>query len=118
MEKVQEQEQDILNTFKADTKRYFEMFCAEFDVEDLRTAPPNVFESALSYAGDNIFLKPKDKTFKYNRQTVIDCDNADIVDYILDYYIFICGVYNKEANIQGFSKYINVYEKNMYNFLN
>lgn len=118
MEKVQDQEQDILDTFKADTKRYFEMFCAEFDVEDLRTAPPNVFESALSYAGDNIFLKPKDKTFKYNRQTVIDCDNADIVDYILDYYIFICGVYNKEANIQGFSKYIKVSEQTMYNWLN
>lgn len=120
MEKVQEQEQeqDVLDTFKTDTKRYFEMFCAEFDVENLRNAPPNVFESALSYAGDNIFLKPKDKTFKYNRQTVIDCDNADIVDYILDYYIFICGVYNKEANIQGFSKYIKVSEQTMYNWLN
>lgn len=118
MEKVQEQTQDILDTFKADTKRYLEMFCTEYEIENLRTAPQNTFESALSYAGDNIFLKPPDKTFKYNRQTILDCDNASIIDYILDYYIFICGVYNKESNIQGFSKYIKVSEQTMYNWLN
>ena len=112
MERVQEQ--DILDTFKADTRRYLSMFCDEFDVEDLRKAPQNVFESAISYAGDNIFLKPEGKTLKYNRQTVIDCDNAKILAYIMDYYMFICGVYNKESNIQGFSKYIKVSEQTMY----
>ena len=118
MEKVQKLESDILDTFKADTKRYFEMFCAEYEIESLRTAPQNTFESALSFAGDNIFLKPRDKTFKYNRQTILDCDNANVIDYILDYYIFICGVYNKEANIDGFSKYIKVSKQTMYNWLN
>lgn len=72
----------------------------------------------MDYAGNYIFLKPKDITLKYNRQTIIDCDNADILNYILDYYIFICGVYNKEVNIQGFSKYIKVSEQTMYNWFN
>ena len=118
MEKVQEQENDIINTFQEDTERYLSMYCDRYGIENLRAAPPNTFESAMSYAGDNIFLKPKDITLKYNRQTIIDCDNADIVNYILDYYIFICGVYNKEVTIKGFSKYIKISEQTMYNWLN
>ena len=65
MERVQGQEQDILDTFKVDTRRCFEMFCAEYEIENLRVAPQNTFESALSYTGDNIFLMLKNKTFKY-----------------------------------------------------
>lgn len=118
MEKMQGQEVDVLDTFQEDTERYLVAYCEKYGVEDLRKAPPNTFESAVDYAGSRIFLKPKDKTFKYNRQTIIDCDNADIVNYILDYYIFICGVYNKEVNIQGFSKYIKISEQTMYNWLN
>lgn len=118
MKKVQGQELDVLDTFQGDTERRLAEYCERYNVEDLRKAPPNTFESAIDYAGNYIFLKPKDKTFKYNRQTIIDCDNADIVNYILDYYIFICGVYNKEVNIQGFSKYIKISEQTMYNWLN
>lgn len=109
---------DVLDTFKEDTERYLSLYCDKYDVENLRTAPPNTFESALDYAGNYIFLKPKDKTFKYNRQTVIDCDNAEVIDYILDYYAFICGVYNKEVNIKGFSRYTKISEQTMYNWLN
>lgn len=112
------QELDVLDTFQEDTERYLALYCEKYGVEDLRKAPPNTFESAMDYAGNYIFLKPKDKTLKYNRQTIIDCDNADIINYILDYYIFICGVYNKEVNIQGFSKYIKISEQTMYNWLN
>lgn len=119
MERVKGEEQtNILDFFKGETKRQLEIFCEEYDVDDLRKAPQNTFESALDYAGDHIFLKPKDKTFKYNRQTILDCDNAQMIDYVLDHYIFICGVYNKEPNIQGFSKYIKISTQTMYNWLN
>lgn len=118
MEKVQDYSADILDNFKDDTERYFKEFCEKYGIEDLRKAPPNTFESAVDYAGSRIFQKPKDKVLKYNRQTILDCDNAQLIDYILDYYIFICGVYNKEVNIQGFSRYIKVSEQTMYNWLN
>lgn len=118
MEKVQDYSADILDSFQDDTERYLKEYCQKYDVEDLRKAPPNTFESAVDYAGSRIFQKPKDKVLKYNRQTILDCDNAQLIDYILDYYIFICGVYNKEVNIQGFSRYIKVSEQTMYNWLN
>lgn len=119
MERVQGEEQtEILDYFKDKTKSCLEIFCSEYGVEDLRKAPQNTFESAISYAGDYIFLKPENKTFKYNRQTILDIDNAQLLDYILDYYIFLCGVYNKESNIQGFSKYIKISTQTMYNWLN
>lgn len=115
---MQNTDNSVLDTFKQDTKRYLDIFCAEYGIEDLMKAPQNTFESALSYAGDHIFLKPENVTLKYNRQTILDCDNAELINYILDYYIFICGVYNKESNIQGFAKYIKISEQTMYNWIN
>lgn len=115
---MQNTDNSVLDTFKHDTKKYLDIFCAEYGIEDLMKAPQNTFESALSYAGDHVFLKPENVTLKYNRQTILDCDNAELINYILDYYIFICGVYNKESNIQGFAKYIKISEQTMYNWVN
>ena len=72
----------------------------------------------MSYAGDHIFLKPDGVKLKYNRQTIVDADNALLIEYILDRYEQICKIYNKEVNIQGFSRYIKISEQTMYNWLN
>ena len=61
---MQNTDNSVLDTFKQDTKRYLDIFCAEYGIEDLMKAPQNTFESALSYAGDHVFLKPENVTLK------------------------------------------------------
>ena len=52
---MQNTDNSVLDTFKHDTKKYLDIFCAEYGIEDLMKAPQNTFESALSYAGDVVF---------------------------------------------------------------
>ena len=110
--------EDILENFEEETESYLLAFCNRYKIDDLSKTPQNTFEAAMSYAGDHIFLKPDNVTLKYNRKTIIDSDNAPLIDYILDRYEQICKTYNKEVNIQGFSRYIKISEQTMYNWLN
>lgn len=109
---------DILENFEEETEKYLLAFCEKYNIENLTKAPQNTFEAAMSYVGERIFLKPDGVTLKYNRQTVIDCDNAALVNYILERYEQQCLIYNKEITIQGFAKYTKISEQTMYNWLN
>lgn len=110
--------EELLENFEDETEKYLMMFCEKYNIESLLKAPQNTFEAAISFAGDRIFLKPDNMTLKYNRQTVIDSDNAALVDYILERYEQQCLIYNKEVTIQGFSKYTKISRQTMHNWLN
>ena len=110
--------EELLENFEEETENLLQAFCEKYTIDDLRKAPQNTFEAAMSYAGDHVFLKPDGIKLKYNRQTVVDADNAPLINYILDRYEQICKTYNKEVNIQGFSRYIKISEQTMYNWLN
>lgn len=109
---------DVLENFKTDTERYIELYCEKYQIENLRIAPPNTFEGALNFAGDRIFLKTSDKMLKYNRQTIINCDDITELENVYDFYYFLCETYDKEVTIQGFSKYTKISEQTLYNWLN
>lgn len=110
--------EEILENFEEETEKYLLMFCEKYNIENLTKAPQNTFEAAMSFVGERIFLKPDGVRLKYNRQTVIDCDNAALVNYILERYEQQCLIYNKEVTIQGFAKYTKISEQTMYNWLN
>ncbi len=110
--------EELLENFEEETENYLQTFCEKYNIDDPMNMKQNTFEAAMSYAGDHIFLKPDGIKLKYNRQTVVDTDNAPLIDYILDRYEQICKIYNKEVNIQGFSRYIKISEQTMYNWLN
>lgn len=109
--------EDILENFEEETESYLLAFCNRYKIDDLSKAPQNTFEAAMSYAGEHIFYKPDNVKLKYNRQTVIDIDNAPLVDYILDRYEQICTTFNKEVTKQGFCKYTKISRQTLYNWL-
>ena len=110
--------EELLENFEDETENLLRAFCEKYNIESPMEMKQNTFEAAMSYAGDHIFLKPDGVTLKYNRQTIVDADNALLIEYILDRYEQICKIYNKEVNIQGFSRYIKISEQTMYNWLN
>lgn len=110
--------EELLENFEEETHSFLRVFCEKYDTEKPKDMKQNTFEAAMSYAGDQIFLKSDDVTLKYNRQTIIDTDNAPLVEYILDRYEQICTTYNKEVTLQGFSKYTKIGRQTMYNWLN
>lgn len=110
--------EELLENFEDETENLLRAFCEKYNIESPMEMKQNTFEAAMSYVGDHIFLKPDGVTLKYNRQTIVDADNALLIEYILDRYEQICKIYNKEVNIQGFSRYIKISEQTMYNWLN
>lgn len=110
--------EELLENFEEETHKLLLVFCAKYNLESPMEMKQNTFEAAMSYAGDQIFLKSDNVTLKYNRQTIIDTDNAPLIEYILDRYEQICTIYNKEVTLQGFSKYTKIGRQTMYNWLN
>lgn len=110
--------EELLENFEDETENLLRAFCEKYGFENPASMKQNTFEAAMSYAGDQIFLKPDSTKLRYNRQTVIDTDNAPLVEYILDRYEQICTTYNKEVTKQGFSKYTKIGRQTMYNWLN
>lgn len=100
-----------LEVFDNDIDLYLKMFCEEYNIPDLRKEPQSVWNACLMYIQKHVFSdrdKLKDKTqidvvngcmsSTYNRY------NYRLLNNICDYYIYLCGLYNKEISINGFSK--------------
>ena len=113
MEKVQEQEQTI-EVFENDIQMYLTMFCEENGIEDMTKEPQSRWNACLMYIQRHVFnnksiLKAPNI---YNINSIMDSNynmyNYDLLNDILDYYIYICNLYNKEVSIIGFSKLTNI----------
>lgn len=89
---------------------FLQQFKDEYDIDDLRTASQSVWNGALRYIYKNVFRgtdKLKSNSLDYN-STSCTATNYGAYDYnkvmyILDIYIDICMIYDKEISIVGFS---------------
>ena len=114
MEKVQEQEQTI-EVFENDIQLYLSMFCEENGIEDMTKEPQSRWNACLTYIQRHVFGNKdllKQSNNIYNSNSIMDSNynmyNYDLLNDILDYYIYICNLYNKEVSIIGFSKLTNI----------
>lgn len=110
MERVEHAESTI-EVFENDIDLYLHQFQDEQDIEDLRTIPQSVWNSCLMYIQRHVFSDKdilKERNNIYNNNGIMDSNynmyNYDLLLNILDYYIYICGLYNKEVSSIGFSK--------------
>ncbi len=114
MQRVEGTETTI-EVFENDIDMYLNLFKDEQGIEDFKTVPQSVWNGALIFVNRHVFkpnpqaLKSKDNynTGIYNNNINITTNynmyNYDLVDKVLDYYIYLCLVYNKEISIIGFS---------------
>ncbi len=100
-----------IEVFENDIDLYLHQFAYEQDIEDLRTVPQSVWNACLMYIQRHVFIDRallKQGNNIYNDNSIMDSNynmyNYDIVYKILEYYIYVCNLYNKEISIIGFSK--------------
>lgn len=110
MERV-EQAESTIEVFENDIDLYLHQFQDEQGIEDLRSIPQSVWNSCLMYIQRHVFSDRdilKERNNIYNNNGIMDSNynmyNYDLLLNILDYYIYICGLYNKEVSSIGFSK--------------
>ena len=122
MEKVEHTENTI-EVFENDIDLYLHQFQDEQNIEDLRTVPQSVWNACLMYIQRHVFSNRdllKQSNNIYNSNSIMDSNynmyNYDLVDDILNYYIYICNLYNKEISIIGFSKLTNIDDETINNW--
>lgn len=133
MEKVQEtaESQEI---FENEIEAHFKRFCEDENIEDMAAAPQSLFYAALIYVYNNTFkgtnrLKLKGKLQGYNNNNYnnqysninnSNCNsyNYEYLNYIADYYIYVCYKYNKICTISGYCKLTGINETVIYDWAN
>lgn len=133
MEKVRET-QESEEIFENDIDMYFKDFCEREEIEDMCLYPQSIFYAALIYIYNHVFkgtnrLKLKSKLQGYNNNNYnnqysninnSNCNsyNYEYLNYIADYYIYMCYRYNKICTITGFCKLTGIYESVVYDWGN
>ena len=99
-----------IEVFENDIDLYLHQFMEEQGIEDLKTTPQSVWNGALRYIYNHVF-KGKN-LLKQSNNTKVDgniiSSNFNAYDYdkvndLVDYYIYLCQIHNKEVSIIGFS---------------
>lgn len=114
MEKVQDQAQTI-EVFENDIALYLSMFCEEQGIEDMTKEPQSRWNACLTYIQRHVFSNKdllKQSNNIYNANSIMDSNynmyNYDLLYNILEYYIYLCNMYNKEISSMGYSKLIGI----------
>ena len=119
-----EEGQKLIDIFENDIDWYLHQFQEEQSIEDLRQVPQSVWNGAMRYVYMHVFkgnkdaLKQHKNIYTDNTITETNCNayNYEIVLDVLDYYIYICQVYNKEISIVGFSTLTGIDSECIYNW--
>ena len=114
MEKVQGTENTI-EIFENDIQLYLSMFCEENGIEDMTKEPQSRWNACLTYIQRHVFNNKdllKQSNNIYNSNSIMDSNynmyNYDLLYNILEYYIYLCNMYNKEISSMGYSKLIGI----------
>lgn len=114
-ERIEEQE-EIFEVYANDIELYINLFCEDQGIEDLRKESQSVWNACLMYVQRHVFpdrqaLKATENSPEYvNNIMPSTCGayNYDLLDTIVNAYIYYCYMYDKEVSIQGFSKLTNI----------
>ena len=94
---------------------YLSMFCEENGIEDMTKEPQSRWNACLTYIQRHVFSNRdllKQSNNIYNSNSIMDSNynmyNYDLLYNILEYYVYICNMYNKEISSMGYSKLVGI----------
>lgn len=114
-ERIEEQA-ETFEVYANDIELYINLFCEDQGIEDLRKESQSVWNACLMYIQRHVFpdrqaLKATENSPEYvNNIMPSTCGayNYDLLDTIVNAYIYYCYMYDKEVSIQGFSKLLGI----------
>lgn len=114
-ERIKEQV-ETFEVYSNDIELYINLFCEDQGIEDLRKESQSVWNACLMYVQRHVFpdrqaLKATKNSPEYvNNIMPSTCGayNYDLLDTIVNTYIYYCYMYDKEVSIQGFSKLVGI----------
>lgn len=115
IERIEEQA-ETFEVYADDIDLYINLFCKDQEIEDLRKESQSVWNACLMYVQRHVFpdrqaLKAKGNNDIYvNNIMATNCGayDYDLLDTIVNAYIYYCYMYDKEVSIQGFSKLVGI----------
>lgn len=125
MERVTDEPLTI-EIFENKIDAFLHQFMEEQNIEDMKTVPQSVWNGALMFINRHVFkpnpqaLKSKDnyKTGIYNNNINITTNynmyDYELVNKVLDYYIYLCQVNNKEISVIGFENLTGITQETIY----
>lgn len=114
-ERIEEQA-ETFEIYANDIELYINLFCENQGIEDMRKESQSVWNACLMYVQRHAFpdrqaLKATENSPEYvNNIMPSTCGayNYDLLDTIVNTYIYYCYMYDKEVSIQGFSKLVGI----------
>lgn len=114
-ERIEEQA-ETFEVYANDIELYINLFCENQGIDDLRKESQSVWNACLMYVQRHVFpdrqaLKATENSTEYvNNIMPSTCGayNYDLLDTIVNAYIYYCYMYDKEVSIQGFSKLVGI----------
>ena len=106
---------NTIDVYENDIDVYLHEFIEIQGIEDMRKEPQSVWNACLMYIQrhvfsdrDNLRLKTTIQNANSNILSNYNSYDYELINSILDYYIYLCNLYNKECSINGFSKLLNI----------
>ena len=106
---------NTIDVYENDIDIYLHEFIQTQYIEDMRKEPQSVWNACLMYIQRHVFTDRDNLRLKTNIQNansnILSNYNSydyELINSILDYYIYLCNLYNKECSINGFSKLLNI----------
>ena len=106
---------NTIDVYENDIDIYLHEFIDSQYIEDMRKEPQSVWNACLMYIQrhvfsdrDNLRLKTTIQNANSNILSNYNSYDYELINSILDYYIYLCNLYNKECSINGFSKLLNI----------
>ena len=118
--------ESTIEVFENDIDLYLHQFQDEQGIEDFKQVGQSVWNGALRYIYKHVF-KANPQALKsntnyntniYNNNINITTNynmyNYELVNKVLDYYIYLCQIYNKEISIIGFENLTGITQETIY----
>jgi hypothetical protein len=127
MEKIQEQDVEV---FENDIDLYLSQFCKENRIEDMTKEPQSRWTAALIYINKHVFKgtnklksnKPLNGYVNNSNSNLNKCTcnayDVNNVNDVLDYYIYLCLVNDKEITFSGFGYLTGISQDTLYGWGN
>lgn len=98
---------DVVDTLQETVEYYISEFCEKYGIDDLSKESQNRFNACMKYVGGKMFTGTD--TFYEDDDTTgmppTFCRAYDIrkLDKLLDYYVYLCTLYDKVVNVTSFA---------------